>query len=361
MNINRYNYEEYFLLYTDNELSAEERTAVENFVAQNPDLADEMNLIAQSTLQPYPDFFCKKELLFRRDDETQEQLLLFLDNEPGTRQKDDTEKLIAADPAVKKEWELLQKTLLPAEIVLYPHKDSLYKKESSKIRPLYRYIVAAAVLAGIVFGPARHFFIEKNSSPITRNSISATSQKTIEKQIQTGHISLSSSTAQQDTEKESGSFSVKTVKKNNAATFSRQPTGYSYLTQNLSGNTTATIKSTGPSTVFTEDPKRAVVLLYEKVNTIVSNISHMPNVTLAEKNSATPGFASALRNTESQTSETIQDVNDDRILTMRETKLSRTRLGNLFSKVKNAVQNKNRLTSESRPLRIGNLEIAINN
>ncbi len=48
--INRHNYEEYFLLYVDNELDEIQRTAVEDFVQQNPDVADELKMLKHTTL-----------------------------------------------------------------------------------------------------------------------------------------------------------------------------------------------------------------------------------------------------------------------------------------------------------------------
>ena len=65
MNINRHNYEEFFLLYVDNELSAAERNAVELFVQQNPDLGEELQLLEQSVVSHDEIIFEDKQRLLK--------------------------------------------------------------------------------------------------------------------------------------------------------------------------------------------------------------------------------------------------------------------------------------------------------
>ena len=66
MNINRNNYEEYFLLYIDNELSVAEKNMVEAFVAANADLGEELVMLQQSIVKPDTVAFPGKEKLIKR-------------------------------------------------------------------------------------------------------------------------------------------------------------------------------------------------------------------------------------------------------------------------------------------------------
>lgn len=68
MKINIQNYETYFLLYIDNELSAADRSEVELFIQANPALANELTSLKQTVLVPESIAFEDKALLYRYDE-----------------------------------------------------------------------------------------------------------------------------------------------------------------------------------------------------------------------------------------------------------------------------------------------------
>ncbi len=150
MNIDRHNYESFFLHYADNELSAGARKAVEDFVASHPDLQPELDALLQTVLQPDTVSFMDKNSLFRISGASQEQLLSLLDGELEATTAAAVTAMTASDPVLQKEWELLQKTKLDAaDTVVFENKAQLYRHEPARVIPARWWrIAAAAMLVG---------------------------------------------------------------------------------------------------------------------------------------------------------------------------------------------------------------------
>jgi hypothetical protein len=154
MNINRTNYESYFLLYVDRELTAVEMLAVEEFVANNPDLQPELELLQASCLPVETVPFLKKTDLYQTAEissELQESALLYTDNELTDTERIALETRFNKEPALGQLIkELAQTKLSPAEQVAFPDKSTLYRREPARVISLYfRRIAAAAVIVGI--------------------------------------------------------------------------------------------------------------------------------------------------------------------------------------------------------------------
>lgn len=154
MKLNRHNYEEYFILYMDNELTAEDRREVEAFAAANPDLKEELDMLLQTKFTPDTSitFDFKDSLLIRNSsaidmNNYEEWLLCYIDNELTAEEIKDVERFVAAHPEAKKELELLQRAKLQPEAISFPNKESLYRKEEkAKVLPVRWWRAAAAVL-----------------------------------------------------------------------------------------------------------------------------------------------------------------------------------------------------------------------
>jgi hypothetical protein len=159
MNITRDNYEEYFLLYADNELSDSEKTEVLIFLKNNRDLAEEFRSIIRTISKPdvnleIPD----KSFLFRKDSEAlinhknyEEIFLLYHDNELTTDQKMELEKFLLSNRQFKDEFDLIGLArLVPEDSIVFPNKKLLYQKEkTAKVVPaLFWRILAAAIFIG---------------------------------------------------------------------------------------------------------------------------------------------------------------------------------------------------------------------
>lgn len=151
MNINRNNYENFFLLYVDGELAPQEMLEVDAFCQKHPDLAEELDLLMDTRLSPETDtvLLSKDELLkpeqWDADHLTplQSNLLSMLDGE-ADRIDFDTQR--SHNTLLQKEWELLQQTRLESEAVPMAHKHKLIKAvqwDADMLTPLQMQLLEA--------------------------------------------------------------------------------------------------------------------------------------------------------------------------------------------------------------------------
>jgi anti-sigma factor RsiW len=75
--ISEANYEEFFLLYVDEELDSTSRREVEEFAAANPALQQELNLLMQATAEPEHDIvFPDKSLLYKNTETERKPVIM---------------------------------------------------------------------------------------------------------------------------------------------------------------------------------------------------------------------------------------------------------------------------------------------
>ena len=148
--INLGNYEEYFILYMDNELSAEQKLLVEKFISSHPHLADELEVLMNTRL-PVDEvsFHGKDDLLASAMKATivDESLLLYIDNELTASDKAAVEDKIKADENYALQHTALMQTKLDSsEKILHPNKKELYRHTERVISFKVWMRVAAAVI-----------------------------------------------------------------------------------------------------------------------------------------------------------------------------------------------------------------------
>lgn len=155
MKINRHNYETFFLLYADNELSADERRIVDEFVQDNPDLKPELESFIETILPAEDIVFPSTGTLYKHEitfDNLQEALLMHLDGELDETAKKEIEHTIHTNGQVEKEWMLWQETKLDSrDKIIFRDKQRLYRNEKRGVvqMRMYRMAAAAVLLIGM--------------------------------------------------------------------------------------------------------------------------------------------------------------------------------------------------------------------
>lgn len=157
MEITQHNYEHYFLMYIDNELSATEMVEVSDFIMQHPNYANKLQELQQLKLSPDNIIYENKFSLYKLS-EQDEQCIAYLENEMTNEEKASFESEISTDIYLQTNVKQWQATFItpPTTIEIDPNfKNSLYKK-SAQIKPLWtnatfkRWATVAAILIVVI-------------------------------------------------------------------------------------------------------------------------------------------------------------------------------------------------------------------
>jgi anti-sigma factor RsiW len=156
VNINISNYEEFLLSAIDGELNGDETAALEAFMQEHPAIRKELALLQSTKLSPDAGMtFDAKEMLYKNASvlsaTNYERFLLdYVDNELSVSEKRELEALIGQHPHIQKDLSLLQVARLTPDLsVTFENKASLYRKERTRVRPLWWWSAAAAVVVGL--------------------------------------------------------------------------------------------------------------------------------------------------------------------------------------------------------------------
>lgn len=172
--ITRDNYEEYFVMYIDDELNAAERSAVEFFLQQNPDLEEELIMLQQSVLRPDEQIVFKQKESLLKDTSTQglvnennyeEYFVLYGDDELTNEEKDTVELFVYKHPQYQEEFELIQQVkLVPDNTLTFPDKTYLFRTEEDDRRVIAFawWRLSAAAVALLVLGSLGWYIYTNN-------------------------------------------------------------------------------------------------------------------------------------------------------------------------------------------------------
>lgn len=186
MNINRNNYEEFFLLYADNELTAAEKSAVDVFVTAHPDLKEELDMLLQSVLPAEDMHFFDKESLYRTTSTDQlvnmtnfeSFFVRYSDEELSNDEKAATEQFVYSHPEFQADFELIQQArMTPDQQVVFPDKQLLYRGEKKEEKPVFRiwFSVAAAAIVLLLAG----LFWLRTEKPVTEENTGIAGNTTV--------------------------------------------------------------------------------------------------------------------------------------------------------------------------------------
>ncbi len=371
MNIGRHNYEEFFLLYADNELCAADRKAVEIFVAENADLKAELQLILQTVFNADDVVFENKAILLKEEiSPLQEQLLLYADNELNAGDKQKIQELLNSNADVAEEFTVLQQTKLqPDTTIVFANKKILYQKaEGRVVRIGWLRVAAAAVLLGL--GTWATFTLIKPAAPINESVVNAATQKNTVAPVNNNASTAAQAIQQQPSVITKQNNTAAVQQHNSAAANSTLPENNTQIERTIKQN--APQQKTDNNAIANKKPSNNLPEpLYNNINktdrneTAIVNVQSIENATDKVNSGKTDLVASVTKpNTEAVNGYAINasfiadNANGDDE-NVEEEKTKRTKLGGFIRKVKRLVE-RNTNTKAGNSIKVAGFDIALN-
>jgi hypothetical protein len=175
--INRHNYEAFFIDYLDGNLRPSQEKLLWSFLKENPDLKQELDEFELVSI-PYENHqFCEKQGLKKTvllNDESSsnfdELCIAFLEGDLSTKEKILFETSIKNSAKKQKTLKIYQNTRLKADQkIVYPEKDKL--KKTGLIISLRKYYPTLAVAASALLLIALYFVIPKSTGELYQEKL----------------------------------------------------------------------------------------------------------------------------------------------------------------------------------------------
>lgn len=178
MNINRNNYEIYFLDYRENQLTPGEVADLMLFLEQNQDLKSEFNNFENISINPdenityEPKESLKKQVVINVNDINAENyekyFIASIENELKSNQEEDLRLFLQKNTSLVKEYELFKQSILtPDKSISFPDKSLLYKRAFITYwKPALYYATSAAAVILLFFSIYLNFDLPKNQENI---------------------------------------------------------------------------------------------------------------------------------------------------------------------------------------------------
>lgn len=185
------NYEQYFLLYTDGELSEQEMDMVQEYASAHPQLLEELEMLLATKLNTEDNSITNFDFagLYKSEEKEPVTMAVLIDLLHGEiSDSSEIEAHINKSNALQEEWDLLKRTTLAKEPVIFAHKELLYRNETT-VRPVYNMwrMVAAALFIGLMLLGGYKYFTQTESDSVeyvkTNDQIIDSAENQVPKQL----------------------------------------------------------------------------------------------------------------------------------------------------------------------------------